>query len=120
MPQLQFKIEINYFIFSEKSTVSYRMLKKFNFVAEKSSNENDLIILPNVPLFSASASMKNANAWTLMGFKAFLNMMDESSKQLFVIKTAKEVIWGYDDQLSSMARWVIDIEIGVNLKAYIT
>ena len=86
------------------------MLKKFNFVAEKSSNENDLIILPNVPLFSAAASMKNANAWTLMGFKAFLNMMDESSKQLFVIKTAKEVIWGYDDQLSSMARWVIAID----------
>ena len=37
-------------------------------------------------------------------------MMDESSKQLFVIKTAKEVIWGYDDQLSSMARWVIAID----------
>ena len=92
------------------------MLKKFNFVAEKSSNENDLIILPNVPLFSAAASMKNANAWTLMGFKAFLNMMDESSKQLFVIKTAKEVIWGYDDQLSSMARCVIAIKIGVDLE----
>jgi hypothetical protein len=48
--------------------------------------------------------MKNADSWTLMGFKAFLNMMDEKSKEIFVQKTAKEIIWGYDDQLSSMAR----------------
>ena len=80
------------------------MLKKFNFISEKSWNEDDLIVLPNIPLFSAAASMKSANAWTLTGFKAFLNMMDENSKQLFVTKTVKEVIWGYDDQLSSMAR----------------
>jgi hypothetical protein len=80
------------------------MLKKFQFLSEKSSNENDPIVIPNVPLFSAAASMKNADSWTLMGFKAFLNMMDKKSKDIFVQKTAKEIIWGYDDQLSSMAR----------------
>jgi hypothetical protein len=48
--------------------------------------------------------MKEASEWTLMGFRAFLNMMDESSKQIFVRKSAREIIWGYDDQLSSMAR----------------
>jgi hypothetical protein len=40
------------------------MLKKFRFFPEKSSNENDVIIVPNIPLFSAAASMKNANTWS--------------------------------------------------------
>jgi hypothetical protein len=39
-----------------------------------------------------------------MGFKAFLNMMDDTAKQIFLRKTVKEFLWGYDDQLTSMAR----------------
>jgi len=81
------------------------MLKKFSFVSDKSGNDSDVIVMPNIPLFSAAASMKDASHWTLMGFKAFLNMMDDSAKSLFVRKSIKEFIWGYDDQLSSMARY---------------
>ena len=90
--------------FRENSTVSYRMLKKFVLAADKSGNDSDIIVMPNIPLFSAAASMTDASQWTLMGFKAFLNMMDDVSKSLFVKKSVKEIIWGYDDQLSSMAR----------------
>ena len=79
-------------------------MKKFRFVVEKSGNVDDIVVIPNIPLFSAAASMKDASQWTLMGFKAFLGMMDEGSKQIFVRKTVQEIIWGYDDQLSSMAR----------------
>ena len=39
-----------------------------------------------------------------MGFNAALNMMDQESKELFLERTAKQIIWGYDDALSSMAR----------------
>ena len=41
-----------------------------------------------------------------MGFKAALNMMEADAKKLFFKKTAKDIIWGYDDQLSAMARYL--------------
>lgn len=82
-------------------------MKKFRFVAETSGNVDDLVVIPNIPLFSAAASMKDASQLTLLGFKAFLGMMDEGAKQMFLKKTVQEVIWGYEDQLSSMARFLI-------------
>ena len=42
---------------------------------------------------------------SLMGFKAALNMMEADAKKLFFKKTAKDIIWGYDDSLSSFARY---------------
>lgn len=42
-----------------------------------------------------------------MGLNAALNMIDPESKQFFIRRTAREVIWGYDDTLSAFARYVI-------------
>jgi hypothetical protein len=42
-----------------------------------------------------------------MGLNDALNMIDPESKQFFIRRTAREVIWGYDDTLSSFARHVI-------------
>jgi len=81
------------------------MLKKFQFVPEKSVDDNSIIVFPNIPLFSASSSMKDASSFMLMGFNAFFdNLMDEDSKKLFLAKPAKKLIWGYDDKLTSMAK----------------
>jgi hypothetical protein len=40
----------------------------------------------------------------MMGLNAALNMLGPEAKMLFLKKTAKEIIWGYDDMLSSFAR----------------
>ena len=42
---------------------------------------------------------------TVLGFKTAISVMEAQARQLFISKTAKEFIWGYDDQLSSMARY---------------
>ncbi len=39
-----------------------------------------------------------------MGLNVALNMIDSDSKQLFIRKTAKDIIWGYNDTLSALAR----------------
>ena len=44
---------------------------------------------------------------SLMGLNAALNMIDPESKQFFIRRTARELIWGYDDTLSTFARLVI-------------
>jgi hypothetical protein len=40
-----------------------------------------------------------------MGLNAALNMIDPESKQFFIRRTARELIWGYDDTLSAFARY---------------
>jgi scavenger receptor class B protein 1 len=87
--------------------VSYELVKQYNFVPDKSVNlpENDLITMPNIPLFAAGSSMKDANYFTLAGFKAAINMLGEDKAQpIFVRKTVQEVLWGYDDKLTEMGR----------------
>ena len=49
--------------FSESSTVSFYLTKKFQFLSEVSVPENTEVIVPNIPLFAAAASMKNADSW---------------------------------------------------------
>ena len=41
-----------------------------------------------------------------MGFKTAWSMMGSQARDIFVTKSAKDIIWGYDDQLSAMARYL--------------
>lgn len=96
---------VHHFSYRSDGTVSYRMLKKFNFVPDKSMSDNSIVVFPNIPLFSAATSMKGASSFMLLGFNAFVNnLMDEDSKKVFLVKSVKDLVWGYDDQLSNMAK----------------
>jgi hypothetical protein len=53
--------------------------------------------------FNWSSNFK-LNFRSLMGLNAALNMIDPESKQFFIRRTARELIWGYDDTLSAFAR----------------
>ncbi len=39
---------------------------------------------------------------TLMGFQTTLSIMKPQAREVFLTKTAKELIWGYDDQVSML------------------
>ena len=88
-------------------TVSYDLFKDYHFLPEHSANlpQNDEIVIPNIPLFSAGSSMKDAGYFTLMGFKAATSgMLTENDTQIFVKRTVQEIVWGYDDKLTEMGR----------------
>jgi hypothetical protein len=44
--------------------VSFYLIKSYEFLPELSADEQMTVTFPNIPLFSALASMKNANAWS--------------------------------------------------------
>ena len=47
-----------------------------------------------------------------MGFKTALSVMEAHAQQPFLTKSAKDFIWGYDDQLSTVARLVFCLKWG--------
>lgn len=93
-------------IFSDGS-ISFDLVKTYYPFPEESvgSPEEDWITMPNIPLFSAGSSMKDAGYLTLMGFKAAINMkLGGEPLPVFVRKSVKDIIWGYDDKLTAMGR----------------
>ncbi len=91
--------------YSEDDTVTYKNVKTFKYLKESSrSVQDDIIVMPNVPLHAAGASMKDADSWTLMGFQAAIDLLQgNDTEPVFVRKTAHELIWGYDDKLTELA-----------------
>ena len=49
---------------------------------------------------------------TVMGFKTALSVMEAHAQQPFLTKSAKDFIWGYDDQLTTVARLVFCLKWG--------
>ena len=52
-------------------TVSYDLFKEYYHLPEKSKGnaKEDVIFIPNIPMFASGSSMKDAGYFTLMGFK---------------------------------------------------
>ena len=88
-------------------TVSYDLFKEYYHLPEKSKGNvfEDSIIIPNIPLFAAGSSMKDAGYFTLMGFKATMStMLGDEALHLFVKKTTNDILWGYDDKLTEIGK----------------
>ena len=51
--------------------MSYDLFKEYYYLPEKSTGNalEDVIFIPNIPMFASGSSMKNAGYFTLMGFK---------------------------------------------------
>ena len=88
--------------------MSYDLFKEYYYLPEKSKGNayEDVIFIPNIPMFASGSSMKDAGYFTLMGFKATVNTMVGENVVLptFVNRTVDQVIWGYDDPLTKMGR----------------
>lgn len=87
--------------------MSYDLFKEYHYLPEKSKGNayNDIITTPNIPLFAAGSSMKDAGYFSLMGFKATINsMIDSKSLTAFVRRSVDELMWGYDDKLTALGR----------------
>ena len=91
--------------------VDYEMVKRFDFLAWETVGDpfRDKVVIPNIPLFAAGASMKDANFLTKSGFEMALNsgLERNESTQMFLVKTVQEVIWGYDCELTQMASMML-------------
>ena len=86
------------------------MVKRFDFLPEQTVGDplTDIVVIPNIPLFAAGASMKDANSMTLWGFESALKTMTrEDSTRLFLKKTVQEALWGYDCELTAMASMML-------------
>jgi len=91
------------------------MVRRFDYWPEETpvgvDPWRDQVVVPNIPLFAAGASMKEANSFTVMGFKAALSMLQgQDSDALFIRRSVQEILWGYDDELSSMASMILPPE----------
>ncbi|KAG5889692.1 hypothetical protein JTB14_010030 [Gonioctena quinquepunctata] len=86
--------------FHENGTVSFQHKKILQFVPELSVNKHQKIIVPNIPLLTLSSQSNN------MGYfvqKAISVMLSMGKFKPFVTLTADELVFGYDDQLVSLA-----------------
>ena len=90
------------------------MVKRFDFLPDQTAGDphTDTVILPNIPLFAAGASMKDASSMTLWGFESALKTMSkEDSTRLFLKRTVQEALWGYECELTAMASMMLRAQV---------
>ena len=93
----------------DSDLVSYDLVKVFEHLPDLSDGDadEDAVVFPNIPLFSAGKIMLGANVFTRMGFEATLSgLAGNESLNLFHRKKAGDLIWGYDEPLVSLASMV--------------
>ena len=99
-------------VFHPDDTVSYDLNKTYHFMSELSSGrpDKDVVILPNIPLFSAGYVMEDADSISLSGFRAAVSSVAGVNLPLFVQRNVSDVLWGYDDPLTEMGQMMMPKE----------
>ncbi|XP_051154988.1 scavenger receptor class B member 1 [Leptopilina boulardi] len=87
-------------VFHNNGTVTYQHKKILNFVPEMSKDKELQLIVPNIPLLTLSSQSKSLPGFITLGISMFLRSLDLKP---FVPVTAKELVFGYDDPLVSLA-----------------
>ncbi|XP_030388548.1 scavenger receptor class B member 1 isoform X2 [Scaptodrosophila lebanonensis] len=83
--------------FNNNHTVTFRDHKSYKFLPEKSSiREEDILMVPNVPLLSAAVHVKRMAA--IKRVMATL-MIHNYREPLFKKLSAEELLWGYPDKI---------------------
>ncbi|CAK9832022.1 Scavenger receptor class B member 1 [Anthophora retusa] len=94
--------------FNENDTVSYRVKKRFTFAPEWSvGSEEDLVVVPNVPMLSATSQSKHAARFLRL---AMASIMDILRIKPFVEVSVGQLLWGYEDPLLKLAKDVVPKE----------
>ncbi|EDW31579.1 GL11204 [Drosophila persimilis] len=83
--------------FNKNFTVTFRDRKSYKFLPEKSAiREDDVLLVPNVPLISAAGHVKRMPYATRLISGMLINTFNEP---LFKNLTAAEYLWGYEDKI---------------------
>lgn len=99
------KIEVK---FNENDTVSYKVRKRFTFAEDLSAGlEEDLVVVPNVPMLSATSQSKHAARFLRL---AMASIMDILKIKPFVEVSIGQLLWGYEDPLLKLAKDVMPKE----------
>lgn len=99
------KVEVK---FNDNDTVSYRVKKRFVFSPELSvGSEEDLVVVPNVPMLSATSQSKHAARFLRL---AMASIMDILRIKPFVEVSIGQLLWGYEDPLLKLAKDVVPKE----------
>lgn len=99
------KVEVK---FNENDTVSYKLRKQYVFSSELSSgSEDDLVVVPNVPMLSATSQSKHAARFLRL---AMASIMDILKIKPFVEVSVGQLLWGYEDPLLKLAKDVVSKE----------
>lgn len=86
-------------VMHENGTVSYQLRKIYHWIGGRS--EDDVIVVPNVPLMFATALVRDLNFAMRFSLSTILSTLNEKP---FVNVTVGGYIWGYDNPLFEMAK----------------
>ncbi|XP_003426273.1 scavenger receptor class B member 1 isoform X2 [Nasonia vitripennis] len=91
--------------FNDNGTVTYNVRKQFIFSEELSvGSEEDLVVVPNVPMLSATSQSKHAARFLRL---AMASIMDILKIKPFVEVSVGQLLWGYEDPLLKLAKDVV-------------
>lgn len=94
--------------FNENGTVTYKVKKTYVFSEELSiGSEDDLVVVPNVPMLSATSQSKHAARFLRL---AMASIMDILKIKPFVEVSIGQLLWGYEDPLLKLAKDVVPKE----------
>ncbi|XP_032672863.1 scavenger receptor class B member 1-like [Odontomachus brunneus] len=108
---LETKKRIN--VVSENDTLTYQEENDYEWVGGRS--EDDLIVMPNVPLLSSSAYATNLNFAAQLSLTALLSSFKEKS---FIHVKAGDFFWGYDDSFFDVAKPFIRLKHDVPFEKF--
>lgn len=92
-------------VFNENGTVTYKIKKSYKFNETLSvGSEDDLVVVPNVPMLSATSQSKHAARFLRL---AMASIMDILKIKPFVEVSVGQLLWGYDDPLLKLAKDVV-------------
>ncbi|RZF33843.1 hypothetical protein LSTR_LSTR008966 [Laodelphax striatellus] len=86
--------------FHDNGTVTYQHKKILVFMPELSVDKELKIVVPNVPLLTLTSMSSEYNYMLRMGLSMFIKM---TRMHPFKMITAEELVFGYDDTLTSIA-----------------
>ena len=86
--------------------MSYSTRKVYTFMPEKSVGDHhvDKITTVNVPVLSAFYQMRNSNFFAQWGLQ---ELISSYGYDLWITRTAEELVWGYDEPLFELAKMVM-------------
>lgn len=87
--------------FHDNGTVSFQHNKILQFIPELSVDKNQKIIVPNIPLLTLTSNSKELGPLMRTTLSVLLRVM--SGMTPFKSVTAEEMVFGYDDTLTSLA-----------------
>uniref|UniRef100_A0A336MNJ0 Scavenger receptor class B member 1 n=2 Tax=Culicoides sonorensis TaxID=179676 RepID=A0A336MNJ0_CULSO len=93
---------------NKNGTLSFNYKRTYRFDEEKSGgSEDDLVIVPNIPMLSATSQSKHAARFLRL---AMASIMDILKIKPFVEVSVGQLLWGYEDPLLKLAKDVVPKE----------